>query len=60
MNERKIYWPSGKTLCGPSVGSGLIFVRGLPKDYDTCVDTGNVNWSWRDVFLYFLCLGGNE
>ncbi|MEP6998067.1 MAG: choline dehydrogenase [Betaproteobacteria bacterium] len=53
MNERKIYWPRGKTLGGSSSINGLISVRGQREDYDHWAATGNTGWSYDEVLPYF-------
>ena len=53
MNDRRIYWPRGRTLGGSSSINGLIFVRGQAADYDGWAALGNPGWSWRDVLPYF-------
>ncbi len=53
MNDRKIYWPRGKTLGGSSSINGLISVRGQREDYDRWAAAGNSGWSYADVLPYF-------
>jgi choline dehydrogenase len=53
MNDRRIYWPRGKTLGGSSSINGLISVRGQREDYDQWAATGNEGWSYADVLPYF-------
>ena len=54
MNNRRIYWPRGRTLGGSSSINGLIFVRGQAADYDGWAQMGNRGWSWDDVLPYFI------
>ncbi len=53
MNDRKIYWPRGKTLGGSSSINGLIYVRGQRQDYDRWAAAGNAGWSYDEVLPYF-------
>ena len=54
MNNRRIYWPRGRTLGGSSSINGLIFIRGQEQDYDGWAALGNAGWGWRDVLPYFI------
>jgi choline dehydrogenase len=60
MNNRRVYWPRGKTLGGSSAINGLIYVRGQPEDYDDWVRQGCSGWSWEEVLPYFKKLEKNS
>lgn len=51
--KQDIYWPRGKTLGGSSSINGMMYVRGLPADYDNWAAMGATGWSWKDVLPYF-------
>ena len=51
---RRIFWPRGKALGGSSAINAMIYMRGLPMDYDTWEAMGATGWGWRDVFPTFL------
>jgi len=51
--KQDIYWPRGKTLGGSSAINGMMYVRGLPSDYDNWAAMGATGWSWKDVLPYF-------
>jgi choline dehydrogenase len=51
--KQDIYWPRGKTLGGSSAINGMMYVRGLPADYDNWAALGATGWSWQEVLPYF-------
>ncbi|MBU9511820.1 GMC family oxidoreductase N-terminal domain-containing protein [Burkholderia multivorans] len=51
--DTTVYWPRGKTLGGSSSINGMMYVRGLPVDYDNWVAAGATGWGWKDVQPYF-------
>lgn len=54
VNQRS-RWPRGKVLGGTSVLNYMIYIRGNKLDYDQwAVDAGAPEWSWKEVFPYFL------
>lgn len=60
MNNRKLYWPRGKTLGGSSSINGLIYIRGQKEDYDAWAAQGNEGWSFDEVLPYFIRSEGNQ
>ena len=49
-NHGRVYaFPRGKVLGGSSSINGMIYVRGLPQDYDGWRQLGCEGWSWSDV-----------
>ncbi|XP_069679703.1 glucose dehydrogenase [FAD, quinone]-like [Periplaneta americana] len=46
-------WPTGKVLGGTSVLNGLLYIRGMERDYNIWEEEGNKGWSYKDVLHYF-------
>jgi len=57
---RRILWPRGKMLGGSGSINAMIYVRGLPSDYECWEDMGCPGWGWRDVLPAFLGSEHNE
>jgi choline dehydrogenase len=53
MNGRRLFWPRGRVLGGSSSVNAMIYIRGVPSDYDVWAQLGNRGWSWDDVLPYF-------
>ena len=53
LNGRRIYFPRGKGLGGSSIMNGMIYMRGVPKDYDNWRDSGLDGWGYADLLPYF-------
>jgi choline dehydrogenase len=50
---QQIGWTRGKTFGGSSSINGMMYVRGLPRDFDGWAYEGATGWAWRDVEPYF-------
>ena len=53
LNGRRLFWPRGKVLGGSSSVNAMVYIRGVPSDYDQWARLGNRGWSWDDVLPYF-------
>ncbi|MFB2559564.1 GMC family oxidoreductase [Sphingobium sp. sgz301303] len=51
--NRQFFLSRGKVLGGSSAINGMIYVRGLPQDYEHWRQLGCDGWSWGDVLPYF-------
>ncbi|MDE1894122.1 MAG: choline dehydrogenase [Xanthomonadaceae bacterium] len=55
LNQRRLWWPRGKTLGGSSSINAMCYVRGAAADYDAWAqETGDPRWSWPQVLPWFL------
>lgn len=53
LNDRTMYWPRGKVLGGSSAINGMVYVRGVPLDYEIWAQSGATGWSYDEVLPYF-------
>lgn len=60
LNNRKLYWPRGKTLGGSSSMNRMIYIRGHARDYDQWRQMGLTGWGFADVLPYFKRAEGNQ
>ncbi|EAB6717979.1 glucose-methanol-choline oxidoreductase, partial [Salmonella enterica subsp. enterica] len=60
LNNRQGFQPRGKALGGSSAINAMLYIRGLPQDYDEWEIGGAMGWGWQDVLPYFLKSEGNQ
>jgi choline dehydrogenase len=53
LAERELYWPRGKVIGGSSSINAMMWVRGVPADFDAWSAAGNAGWSYEEVLPYF-------
>ena len=53
LNGRKGFQPRGRTLGGSSAINAMLYVRGVPADYDKWESLGAKGWGWKEVLPYF-------
>jgi choline dehydrogenase-like flavoprotein len=51
--QRRMYWPRGKMIGGSGALNAMIYMRGVPSDYDRWEAAGCPGWGWRDVLPLF-------
>lgn len=59
LNNRRLYWPRGKTLGGSSSVNAMIYMRGHPADYEGWAQVAGSNWGWERAREIFLAMEGN-
>ena len=59
-NDRRMYWPRGRTLGGSSSINAMLYVRGHASDYDHWRQLGLEGWSYADVLPFFKKAEHNE
>lgn len=53
LANRRGYWPRGKVLGGSSAINGMVWLRGVPEDYDGWAQRGLPGWGWDHVLPAF-------
>lgn len=53
LNGRRGYQPRGRVLGGSSSINAMVYIRGVPADYDRWAAAGATGWSYEDVLPYF-------
>ncbi|RZV38668.1 MAG: hypothetical protein EX272_02080 [Chromatiales bacterium] len=53
MHGRRGYQPRGRVLGGSSSINAMVYIRGVPADYDRWAAAGATGWSYADVLPYF-------
>ncbi|KAF5280852.1 hypothetical protein FQR65_LT03001 [Abscondita terminalis] len=58
--ERRCRWTRAKVLGGCSVTNGMMYMRGVPRDYNNWSTAGNKGWSYNELLPYFMRLENNR
>ncbi|MDA4846569.1 GMC family oxidoreductase [Hoeflea poritis] len=49
LGGRTAYWPRGKVIGGSSSINAMVYIRGLPHDFDDWAESGANGWDWQSV-----------
>ena len=60
LDGREMFWPRGKGIGGSSSIGAMMWVRGVPADYDAWAAAGNVGWAYEDVLPLFKRIEDSE
>jgi choline dehydrogenase len=60
LDGRCIYYARGKALGGTSIVNGMIYMRGVPVDYDGWRQMGLAGWGYADLLPYFRRAEGSR
>lgn len=60
LDNRRLYWPRGKTLGGSSSINAMVYIRGQAEDYDAWQAKGAKGWGWDAVRPVFNAHENNE
>ncbi|MFZ1467437.1 MAG: GMC family oxidoreductase N-terminal domain-containing protein [Paracoccaceae bacterium] len=57
---RRIFWPRGKMVGGSGAMNAMIYIRGLPSDFDGWEAMSCKGWGWKDVLPDFIATEANQ
>ncbi len=60
LNGRRGLQPRGRALGGSSAINAMLYVRGVPSDYEDWAASGAHGWGWDDVLPWFRKSERNE
>ncbi|WP_421788918.1 GMC family oxidoreductase [Hyphobacterium sp.] len=61
LNDRRLFWPRGKTLGGSSSINAMHYMRGAPENFDEWGEmSGDPGWSWEDAKARFIAQENND
>jgi choline dehydrogenase len=53
-------WVKGRTLGGSSSVNGMVYMRGLPSEYDDWEAAGCTGWGWNDIGRCYKAMEDHE
>jgi len=57
---RRVFWPRGRMVGGSGALNAMIYIRGLPSDFDGWAAMGCAGWAWKDVLPEFIRSEDNQ
>ncbi|MEQ9661441.1 MAG: GMC family oxidoreductase N-terminal domain-containing protein, partial [Parasphingopyxis sp.] len=54
------YWARGRVLGGSTSINGMMYVRGMPQDFDSIAETTSDDWSWEHIGAAYKALESHE
>jgi len=60
LDDRRLFWPRGKTLGGSSSINAMVYIRGHRDDYDAWGEAADPIWSYKNVLPLFKAMESNE
>jgi len=54
------YWARGRLLGGSSSINGMMYVRGMPADFDEIAARSSPDWSWQHIGAAYAALENHE
>ena len=53
-------WVRGKVLGGSTSINGMMYVRGMPADFDGIAELSSDDWNWKNIGAAYAALEGHE
>lgn len=60
LNNRRMWYPQGRTLGGSTSINAMIYIRGQKEDYETWAAMGSEDWGYEQVLPFFRRAEANE
>lgn len=60
LNDRRMWYPQGRTLGGSTSINAMIYIRGHREDYERWAALGNHDWGYEQVLPFFRRAEHNE
>ena len=60
LNNRKMWYPQGRTLGGSTSINAMIYIRGQKEDYEAWAELGDKHWGYEEVLPFFRRAEANE
>ena len=54
------YWARGRVLGGSTSINGMMYVRGMPADFDGIAELSSPDWSWEHIARAYAALENHE